>query len=120
MQSTYRFEIVNGQAVKIDRSSGAWVGVLKPRGTSIVQILALNDQLVIREDHYEFPIDQSNVYCVSLSLQPIWDAELPSGRGAYANAVVFREGRLFCASWDGMSCTINPISGRIEKKVFTK
>ena len=120
MKHSYRFEIVDGQIAKIDEVSEEVLGVLKPRGTSIVQVLPLGGQLVVREDYYEFPYKQSNVYCVSGSFQPIWNAELPSWRDAYANPVLLLDGWLHCASWNGMSCTIDPSSGRIVKKVFTK
>lgn len=115
-----RFEIVDGEILKIEVTSGEVIARLKPRGTSIVQILPLNDLLVIREDYYEFPFEQSNVYCIDQSFQPVWDAELPSKRDAYANPVMASDGWLYCASWDCMSCTLDPKSGRIVKKLFTK
>lgn len=120
VQSMYKFEIVEGHLCKTDVASGDVVARFEPIGTSIVQVLPLGENLVVREDYYNFPPDKSNVYCLSPYFEFIWSAELPRQRDAYANQVVALEDWLYCASWDGMSCTLDPKNGRIVKMVFTK
>ena len=89
-------------------------------GTQIVQLLPVGENVVVREDYYEFPRGASNVYCVNAQLETIWEAELPHPTDAYANPVVEDASALRCASWDGFTCDIDPQSGRLLKQSFTK
>jgi hypothetical protein len=91
-----------------------------PIGTRIVQLLSHGERLIVLEDYDRFPQGTSNLYCLDLSLNPLWSAELPGHSDAYANPVIPTEAGLKCASWEGFSCTIDPDTGRITHRVFTK
>ena len=121
MQSEYRFELQDGCLCKVDTSTGQGIARHKPIGTSIVQMLTIGSNIVVREDYYEFPRGRSNVYCLTESFDLVWSAELPWQTDVYANPVILApEGFLSCASWDGMSCRLSIETGLILKKVFTK
>ena len=121
MQTQHRFEVLDGALCKVDTATGQTTARHDPLGTSIVQTLLVGSNVVVREDYYEFPRGQSNVYCLTENFDLAWSAELPWQNDVYANPVIpTQEGFLSCASWDGMSCTIHPETGRIIKKVFTK
>ena len=121
MQSEYRFELQDGGLCKVGTATGQTIARHEPIGTSIVQALPIGSRVVVREDYYEFPRGQSNVYCLTEDFDLAWTAELPWQNDIYANPVIpTQDGFLSCASWDGMSCTLHPETGRIIKKVFTK
>lgn len=121
MQPKYQFELLDGCLCKIDMVTGLTVARREPIGTSIVQALPVGCNIVVREDYHEFPRGQSNVYCLTENFDLVWSAELPWQSDVYANPVIpTQEGFLSCASWDGMSCTLHPETGRIIKKIFTK
>jgi hypothetical protein len=121
LQNPYRFELVDGRLCKVDPTTGQTIARHDPIGTSIVQALRIDSGIVVREDYYQFPRGQSNVYLLTENFVLVWSAELPWQRDVYANDVFpTMEGLLSCASWDGMSCTIHPETGHILKKVFTK
>ena len=119
-QSEYRFEILEGILCKTEAATGRVVARHLPIGTSVVQVLANGPNIVVREDYYQFPRGQSNVYCLTNDFELVWSAELPSQNDVYANPVKATPEALFCSSWDCMSCTLSPETGRILKKVFTK
>ena len=116
----HKFEILDGSLCKIEAVTGGVVARHLPVGTSIVQVLANGCNIVVREDYYQFPRGQSNVYCMTEDFELVWSAELPYANDVYANPVTITPEGLHCASWDCMSCTLSPETGRILKKVFTK
>jgi outer membrane protein assembly factor BamB len=100
---------------KLD-ASGAVIGSRRPVGTSIVQLLPLGQRVLVREDYYQFPRGSSNVYCLDADFQQIWSAELPDQSDVYVRI----DSGPSCSSWNGFYCTIDPDTGRIIKKEFTK
>lgn len=120
LQVSHLFELQDGCLCKVETATGKAIARQRPIGTSIVQVLPIGSNIVVREDYYQFPRGQSNVYCVTEDFEPVWSAELPWQNDVYANPVIATPDGLSCASWDGMSCTLSPETGRILKKVFTK
>jgi hypothetical protein len=86
----------------------------------VTQVLSKGNRLIIREDSYRFPQGHSNVYCLNQELELLWTAELPSPTDVYANAVIDRGISLECASWEGWDCVLDPETGKIIRKAFTK
>ena len=115
-----KFEIRDGVLCKIDSLTGKTIATHQPIGTSIVQCLAIGSNVIVREDYFQFPRGVSNVYCLDLSFQKLWDAELPWETDVYANPIVEVGSNVVCASWDGDTCTLSPTTGKILKKVFSK
>jgi len=101
-------------------SSGATLRRRSVRATEVVQLLPIGENVVVREDYYNFPRGTSNVYCVDAELRTVWEAELPHPTDAYANPVVQIQGALQCASWDCFTCDLDPQTGKILKQSFTK
>ena len=120
MLPDFRFEIVDGHLCRIDEATGEVSGRVAPIGTSIVQVLPVGSNLVVREDYYNFPPGRSNVYCLNSDFDLVWSAELPHQKDAYANPILESGRWLYCASWDCMNCTLDPETGRIVKSIFTK
>jgi hypothetical protein len=62
-----------------------------------------------------------NLVCVDDGGSVVWRAELPvhSGDDIYVDADV-RSGALIAISWSGYRVTINPFSGEITSRLFTK
>jgi outer membrane protein assembly factor BamB len=116
----HKLEIRDAVLCKIDALTGSTVATHHPIGTSVVQCLAIGSNVIVREDHFQFPRGVSNVYCLDWSFQKLWDAELPSETDVYANPIAEVGSNLVCASWDGDTCTLSQTTGKILKKVFTK
>lgn len=120
MSPGHRFDLVDGHLCKVEIATGTVLARHFPLGTSIVQVLPNGPNLVVREDYYKFPQGESNLYCLNEYFDLVWRAELPYVKDIYANPVTVTPAGLHCATWDCMSCTLDPATGRITKKVFTK
>ena len=115
------FEITKrGRVRAVDAQTGRVLAERPAVGTKVVQLLPLGAGVVVREDYYRYPPGVSNVYCLDADLCELWRAELPWPTDAYANPVVTRDGVLRVASWEGWTCDLDPQSGRILGKAFTK
>jgi outer membrane protein assembly factor BamB len=115
------FEITKDGGVRaVDPQTGSIVAERPASGTSIVQLLPLGLGVVVREDYYRHPRGASNVYYLDADLRELWRAERPSASDAYASPVTPTEGVLRVASWECWTCDLDPASGRILRKVFTK
>jgi hypothetical protein len=55
-----------------------------------------------------------------MNLNVVWSAELPAETDTYANSVIDEGATLSCSSWEGVTATIDPETGQIIRKVFTK
>jgi outer membrane protein assembly factor BamB len=116
-----KFEITKRGGIRaIDPESGRVMAERPAGGTSIVQLLPLGSGVVVREDYYRHPAGVSNVYYLDAQLDEVWRAELPWPTDAYANPVTIVDGRLQVASWECWTCALDPSSGRIVRKDFTK
>jgi hypothetical protein len=116
----YRLLLSGGHLEKVELATCNVICTKAPLGTSIIQVLPIGLGIVALEDYYKFPRGTSNLYFLSNDLSLVWSAELPSSDDVYANRVFEVSEGLICASWNGVTCTICPNTGRILKKVFTK
>jgi len=116
----YRFELRGGAVCKVNASTGAVIARHAPEATQVVQLLPTGGGSIVQEDYYRFPEGRSNLYCLDHDLRRLWTAELPSAGDAYANPVLDRGEVLERASWGGFTCAIDPGTGQIVRKAFTK
>jgi hypothetical protein len=120
--SAPKFEVTPSGGVRaIDVLTGRVLAERAAVGTSVVQLLPLGaGRVVVRENYFRFPRGESNVYCLDAALREVWRAELPAPSDVYANPVAADGGLLRVASWECWSCELEPASGRIVRKEFTK
>ncbi len=105
--------------LKIHDAGDVVTARVSPRSTTIVQALQVGSRIVVREDYYQF-VGGTNVYCVDRFGRLVWDAELSMPDDTYANPVFLDSGLLSCGSWNGITCAIDPKSGKIVSSELTK
>lgn len=115
------YEITDDGGVRvIDAHTGAVLATRGATGTAIVQLLPLASGVVVRENYYRHPRATSNVYLLDPELREVWRAERPAASDAYSGELSLHYGRLRCFTWECWACELDPDSGRILGKVFTK
>lgn len=110
----------DGGVCSKDPQTGAVVATRPATGTAVVQLLPLSSGVVVREDYYHHPRATSNLYYLDTARREVWRAERPPDSDAYSGPVSERDGLLICLTWDCWACEIDPTSGRIIRKVWTK
>jgi hypothetical protein len=101
-------------------SNGAIIHRHNAIGTQIVQLLPFADKVVVLENYDDFPRHLSNLYCLDSTLRSVWSAELPSATDGYIGPLDEFDGKITCSSWECWRCMIDPVTGRILDRVFTK
>jgi len=115
------FEIASDGGVRaIDPQTGAILATRPATGTAVVQLLPLSSGVVVREDYYHYPPVTSNLYCLDAALRDVWRAERPSPSDVYTGPVSEHDGLLSCFTWDCWACELDPASGRLLRKIWTK
>ena len=114
------FEIMSdGGVLARDPQTGTVLATRPATGTAIVQLLPLGLGVVVREDYYHYPRATSNLYYLDAALREVWRAERPSLSDVYTS-VSERDGLLCGFTWDCWDCDLDPASGRLLRKVWTK
>ena len=88
--------------------------------TTVVQVLALGEGVVVREEYFRHADGVSNVYFLDAHLREQWRAELPSPDDVYSGPIQVCSGVLRVASWKCWTCDLDPANGRLVAKKFTK
>lgn len=114
-----RFEVRDGVLVTLD-DIGTVVHRHPPIATRIVQVPQVAERLNVREDYHHLPQGVSNLYCLDARLLLVWSAELSGRLDPYANQVIHTAAGLVCTSWERFSCAIDPDTGSITHREFTK
>lgn len=118
---TPKFEITSDGGIRaIDAQTGTVLATRPATGTAVVQLLPLGSGVVVLENYYHYPRASSNLYYLDAQLREVWRAERPSASDAYVGAALERDGLLRCGTWDCWSCELDPASGRLLRKVWTK
>lgn len=118
---TPTFEITTDGGVRaLDPETGAVLATRAATGTTIVQLLPLSSGVVVREDYYHYPRTTSNLYYLDAALRERWRAERPSASDAFSGDVSEHDGLLRCFTWQCWACELDPASGRLLRKVWTK
>ena len=115
------FEITSDGGIRaIDPQTGAVLATRSATGTAIVQLLPLLSGVVVREDYYHYPRATSNLYFLDAALCEVWRAERPSEADVYSGPVSEQDGILRCFTWNCWDCELDPASGHLLRKVWTK
>ena len=94
---------------------------LIPRHTQIVETIQTRFGLLAREEYFQFPEDESNLYMISPDGVLLWVAERVMEGDVYANPIVrIDQAQISCASWKGYDCEIDLRSGKLLRATFTK
>lgn len=118
--STQAFEITKDGGVRaIDPQTGAVLATRSATGTKVVQLLPLGSGVVVREDYYHYPRATSNLYYLDATLREVWRAERPAASDAYTG-LSEQDGLLSGFTWTCWACDLDPATGRILQKVWTK
>jgi hypothetical protein len=94
---------------------------LHPRHTMIAETVETPWGVLVREDHFQYPESDSNLYMVDGNGALLWFAERAIEGDAYSNPVQrISEGLVRCASWRGFDCEIDLKDGKLARAAFTK
>jgi len=92
-----------------------------PRHTKIAEIVATEFGTLIREDYYQYPRTESNLYMTDSENNVLWFAERAMGDDAYAGQIRQIDNQTIkCASWNGFDCEIDLQTGKLVNAQFTK
>lgn len=93
---------------------------LTPKHTNIKEAIDVNGGILVREDYFGYPKGESNIYLLIEGNKIEWFAELPMENDAYVNPIVLGKESFKCGSWNGFTCTVSLIDGKIINRLFTK
>jgi hypothetical protein len=94
---------------------------LQPRHTKIVESISTPFGRLIREDYFDYPEAESNIYMIDEDGKPIWFAQRVMDDDKYANYIVLLDENTFrCASWNGFTSDINLENGTLISSEFTR
>ncbi|NLX07565.1 MAG: hypothetical protein GXY33_20690 [Phycisphaerae bacterium] len=111
------FKVQDGRLVKIDMETGLSVAVRSPIETRVVEIAAVGERLIVREDAAGHPPDRSNLYALNHDFEPLWTAQ-PSALGdPYVALLRVREEGVYAASREGRVCVLDAASGRVVETI---
>jgi hypothetical protein len=85
-----------------------------------VELLPLGPGVIVLECYYHYPRGRSNLYYLDADLHEVWRAERPSRSDVYSGAISNKGGLLQAYSYDGWDCELDPVSGLLVRKVFSK
>lgn len=94
---------------------------LKPRRTKIEKVIAVKGGLVVLEDHNRFPLKESNLYFITESGEPIWEAERPAPDTHYTKVRLDDGGKELSAYTTGRhACELELKTGKLLSQIEFK
>jgi hypothetical protein len=94
---------------------------LVPRHTRIEKVIAVKDGNVILEDHNRYPLGESNLYLVSETGEPIWEAERPAPNVHYIRVRLDDSGTDLSAYTTGsQACELDLKTGKLLSQIAFK
>jgi hypothetical protein len=94
---------------------------IQPRHTRIEKVIALRTGRVILEDHVRYPLAESNLYFVSETGEPIWDAERPAPDAHYIRVKLDEDGTKLSAYTTGRhACELDLKTGKLLSQIEFK
>ena len=88
--------------------------------TEIEEIVKTDSLQIIRENYFQFPKGESNIYAKDVENKIVWFAELPMEADVYSNPIELIDGKLKAGSWKGFTVLIDIKNGKIIESNFTK
>lgn len=94
---------------------------LKPLHTKIEKIIELRGSYVILEAYSGYPVEQSNLYCLSENGDSVWFAERPAPDAHYIRVRLEDDGkRLSAYTTSRHACDIDVDSGKLISQIEFK
>lgn len=94
---------------------------MKPRHTKVLKVIAVRIGNVILEDHIRYPLSELNLYCVSETGEPIWDAERPAPDAHYIRVKLDDDGGQLSAYTTGRhACELDVKTGKLLSQIEFK
>lgn len=91
---------------------------LEPLHTEIQKTIQTTVGTIVLEDPGNFPLDESNLYCLRQSGEIIWKAEKPEPAGLYNRVMLNTVGLTLSAyAVTGQACEINLLNGELVSQV---
>jgi len=91
------------------------------RHTAIQKVIALKGGYVILEDHLRYPLAESNLYFVSETGEPIWEAERPAPDAHYIRVKLDDDGTRLSAYTTGRhACDLDLKTGKLLSQIEFK
>ncbi len=94
---------------------------VKPLHTKVEKIIEVKGGQVILEAHSQYPLDQSNLYFISETGEPVWFAERPAPDAHFIKVRLEDDGQRLAAYTTGRhACEIDINSGKLISQVQFK
>jgi outer membrane protein assembly factor BamB len=117
------FFALSNRVVQLDSKTGDQVWSFETGNTPIYWIVKAPDEasMIVFNGYFGFERNDRRGNIASLTLHGAerWRAEVPTG-DVYANPPRFKDGKLTAGTWQGFNCTLDPETGIIIEKLFTK
>jgi len=117
------FCALSNHVAEIDPRTGDQMWSVETGNTPIYWMMKTPDEtaLIVFNGYYGFARSDGGGNIVSLTFtgEERWRAEVPAG-DVFANHPRYFERQLKASTWSGLDCTLDPATGRILQKEFTK
>jgi len=92
---------------------------IEPLHTQILKSIQTMAGTVILEEPRDFPINESNLYCMGYEGEIVWKAEKPEPGGLY-NRVMLSGDTLSAYTVTGQACELELVTGKLISQVKIK
>ena len=87
---------------------------LKPIHTQIQKTIQVTIGAIVLEDPKDFPRSESNLYCLGMDGEMLWQAEKPESAGLYNRVMLNADGNTLSAyTVTGQACELDLNSGNL-------
>ena len=91
------------------------------RHTKVLKVIAIKTGKVILEDYVRYPLGESNLYFVTETGEPIWEAERPAPDAHYIRVKLHEDGKHLSAYTTGRhACEIDLKTGKLLSQIAFK
>jgi len=96
-------------------------GEIQPIHTKIAKVIEVSAGKAILEDYNRYPLNESNLYFISVNGELVWHAERPAPDAHYIRVRLNEDGRSLSAYTTGRhACEIDLKSGKLLSQVEFK
>jgi outer membrane protein assembly factor BamB len=86
--------------------------IFKPRLNRILQADQIGSLYLIREEPIQSGM--SCLYAIDKNLNVIWEVSPPYSQDYFSNEFFRKEGKIIIYTWNGLKCSIDELSGKIQ------